>query len=144
MRGSAALCHGAASYHSAEERRVRILKENGFNAIRCSHNPPSSIMLDVCDRMGMLVIDEIFDCWTNGKMAVRCRKPRVQCIYNRCFGRPKRYAMQNCLCAEMVIASFKLKYLHDGENTLRIEVDASCQPASRWYTGAGPYISADI
>lgn len=60
---------GAASYHSAEERRVRILKENGFNAIRCSHNPPSSIMLDVCDRMGMLFIDEIFDCWTNGKMA---------------------------------------------------------------------------
>ena len=58
---------GAASYRSAEERRVRILKENGFNAIRCSHNPPSSIMLDVCDRMGMLVIDEIFDCWINGK-----------------------------------------------------------------------------
>ena len=58
---------GAASYRSAEERRVRILKENGFNAIRCSHNPPSSIMLDVCDRMGMLVIDEIFDCWTSSK-----------------------------------------------------------------------------
>lgn len=46
---------------------MRILKENGFNAIRCSHNPPSSIMLDVCDRMGMLVINEIFDCWKNGK-----------------------------------------------------------------------------
>ena len=58
---------GAASYRSAEERRVRILKENGFNAIRCAHNPPSSIMLDVCDRMGMLVIDEIFDCWNSGK-----------------------------------------------------------------------------
>lgn len=60
---------GAASYRSAEERRVRILKENGFNAIRCAHNPPSSVMLDVCDRMGMLVIDEIFDCWTSGKRA---------------------------------------------------------------------------
>lgn len=58
---------GAASYRSAEERRVRILKENGFNAIRCSHNPPSSVFLDVCDRMGMLVIDEIFDCWTTAK-----------------------------------------------------------------------------
>lgn len=58
---------GAASYRSAEERRVRILKENGFNAIRCSHNPPSSMLLDVCDRMGMLVIDEIFDCWTAAK-----------------------------------------------------------------------------
>ena len=58
---------GAASFRGAEERRVRILKESGFNAIRTSHNPPSSVMLDVCDRMGMLVIDEIFDCWTNGK-----------------------------------------------------------------------------
>ncbi|MCH5273773.1 MAG: DUF4982 domain-containing protein [Lachnospiraceae bacterium] len=58
---------GAASYRSAEERRVRILKENGFNAIRCSHNPPSGVLLDVCDRMGMLVIDEIFDCWTTAK-----------------------------------------------------------------------------
>ena len=58
---------GAASWRSAEERRVRILKENGFNAIRTAHNPPSSVMLDVCDRMGMLVIDEIFDCWRYGK-----------------------------------------------------------------------------
>ncbi len=58
---------GAASYRSAEERRVRILKENGFNAIRCAHNPPSSVLLDVCDKMGMLVIDEIFDCWVVGK-----------------------------------------------------------------------------
>ncbi len=60
---------GAASFVSAEERRVRILKENGFNAIRCAHNPPSSVMLDVCDKMGMLVIDEIFDCWKAGKCA---------------------------------------------------------------------------
>ena len=58
---------GAASYRSAEERRVRILKENGFNAIRCAHNPASSVLLDVCDRMGMLVIDEIFDCWAMNK-----------------------------------------------------------------------------
>lgn len=36
------------------------------------------------------------------------------------------------------------KYLHDGENTLRIEVDASCQPASRWYTGAEPYREVEL
>ena len=58
---------GAASWRAAEERRVRILKENGFNAIRTAHNPPSSVLLDVCDRMGMMVIDEIFDCWRFGK-----------------------------------------------------------------------------
>ena len=59
------LYDGAAS--AEIEIRVRILKENGFNAIRTAHNPPSSVMLDVCDRMGMLVIDEIFDCWRFGK-----------------------------------------------------------------------------
>ncbi len=58
---------GAASFRSAEERRVRILKENGFNAIRTAHNPPSAVLLDVCDRMGMLVIDELFDAWRIGK-----------------------------------------------------------------------------
>ncbi len=58
---------GAASFRSAEERRVRILKENGFNAIRTAHNPPSAVLLDVCDRMGMLVIDELFDAWRLGK-----------------------------------------------------------------------------
>ncbi len=58
---------GAASFRSSEERRVRILRENGFNAIRTSHNPPSTVLLDVCDRLGMLVIDEMFDAWRIGK-----------------------------------------------------------------------------
>lgn len=58
---------GAASYDDAEERRVRILKDAGFNAIRCAHNPPSVAFLDACDRLGMLVIDEAFDCWRLGK-----------------------------------------------------------------------------
>ncbi|MBR5366164.1 MAG: DUF4982 domain-containing protein [Clostridia bacterium] len=58
---------GAASTRAAEERRIRILKENGFNAIRTAHNPPSAVLLDVCDRLGMMVIDEIFDCWRVGK-----------------------------------------------------------------------------
>lgn len=58
---------GAASFYAAEERRIRILKENGFNAIRTSHNPPSTAFLEVCDRLGMLVIDEMFDAWLIGK-----------------------------------------------------------------------------
>lgn len=54
---------GSACIPRAEERRVEILKANGYNAIRTSHNPPSADFLDACDRLGMLVIDEAFDCW---------------------------------------------------------------------------------
>ena len=54
---------GSKSYDRAEERRVELLKASGFNAIRCSHNPPAPAFLDACDRLGMLVIDETFDMW---------------------------------------------------------------------------------
>jgi len=58
---------GAASIDRAEERKIEILKKYGFNAIRTSHNPPSPALLDACDRLGMVVIDEIFDMWENPK-----------------------------------------------------------------------------
>ena len=58
---------GAAAFDRAEERRVQILKEAGFNAVRASHNPPSPAFLDACDRLGMLVMNEAFDCWSRGK-----------------------------------------------------------------------------
>jgi beta-galactosidase len=58
---------GAVSISRAEERKIEILKGNGFNAVRFSHNPPSQNMLDACDRLGMLVIDEAFDIWERAK-----------------------------------------------------------------------------
>jgi beta-galactosidase len=58
---------GAASYDRAEERKVELMRAAGYNAIRCAHNPPAPAMLDACDRLGMLVIDETFDCWRTGK-----------------------------------------------------------------------------
>lgn len=58
---------GAKAYDGAEERKVALLKASGYNAIRCSHNPPSPAFLDACDRLGMLVIDEAFDTWQDGK-----------------------------------------------------------------------------
>jgi beta-galactosidase len=58
---------GAASIDRAEERKIEILKKAGFNAIRTSHNPPSPALLDACDRLGMVVVDEIFDMWERGK-----------------------------------------------------------------------------
>jgi len=49
------------------ERRLAALRALGVNAIRTAHNPPSPEFLDLCDRMGFLVLDELFDCWTMGK-----------------------------------------------------------------------------
>lgn len=61
---------GAAAIDRAEERKIELLKKAGFNAIRCSHNPPSPYLLDVCDRLGILVINEAFDMWEISKMAM--------------------------------------------------------------------------
>ena len=58
---------GAATIDRAEERRVELLKEAGFNAIRSAHNPLSKPILAACDRLGMLVMDETFDMWTQPK-----------------------------------------------------------------------------
>lgn len=58
---------GARAIDAAEIRKVALMKASGFNAIRCSHNSPAPAFLDACDSMGMLVIDEAFDCWNNGK-----------------------------------------------------------------------------
>ena len=58
---------GAATIQRAEERRVSILKEAGFNAIRSAHHPAGKALLSACDRLGMLVMDETFDMWTEQK-----------------------------------------------------------------------------
>ncbi|NCC42368.1 MAG: hypothetical protein EOM18_02030 [Clostridia bacterium] len=59
---------GACAYPKAEERKMRILKNAGYNTVRISHYPPSLELLKICDRMGMLVMDEAFDVWRMGKM----------------------------------------------------------------------------
>jgi beta-galactosidase len=58
---------GAAVNTRAIERQLQILKAMGCNAIRTSHNPPAPELLDLCDKMGFLVMDEAFDMWKKGK-----------------------------------------------------------------------------
>jgi beta-galactosidase len=58
---------GAAVPLRVWERRLETLKQLGVNAVRTAHNPPAPEFLDLCDRLGMLVMDEMFDCWTVGK-----------------------------------------------------------------------------
>ena len=58
---------GACSFPESEERRIRILKEAGFNAVRSSHNPAAKSMLEACDKLGMYVMDETWDMWYTKK-----------------------------------------------------------------------------
>jgi beta-galactosidase len=60
---------GACAFDRAEERKVEVLKAAGFNAIRTAHNPYSPAFLAACDRLGMMVMENSFDCWTKGKNA---------------------------------------------------------------------------
>ncbi len=54
---------GACCYPDAEERKIRLLQKAGYNAVRSAHNPCSKALLDACDRLGMLVMDEYVDMW---------------------------------------------------------------------------------
>jgi beta-galactosidase len=67
---------GAVALDAAEDRRVRLLKESGFNAIRSAHNPASRALLRACDRHGILVMDELADAW---------RRPKVLHDYSELF-----------------------------------------------------------
>ncbi len=58
---------GAAAIDRAEERKVELLKANGYNAVRCAHNQVSEHFLDACDKQGLLVIHETFDQWQEAK-----------------------------------------------------------------------------
>ena len=58
---------GSAINTRALERQIGLLKEMGCNAIRTSHNPPAPELLELCDKMGMVVMVEAFDCWWSGK-----------------------------------------------------------------------------
>ncbi len=60
---------GAVSLYEAEARKIKKLKEIGFNAIRTTHNPPSLALVEACDRIGMYIFDEAFDAWGMAKRA---------------------------------------------------------------------------
>ncbi|KAJ0330936.1 hypothetical protein COL922a_012242 [Colletotrichum nupharicola] len=81
---------GVAYNHRASVRQLEILQELGANAIRLSHNPPALELLDLTDKMGFLVINEIFDSWFEGKADLDfhlifedCREPDLRALIRR-------------------------------------------------------------
>lgn len=82
---------GAAVPIRVWERRFKVLKEIGCNSIRCSHNPQAEEFYDLCDRMGFLVIDEIYDKWTTmyyGKFYMNDRFDDITAMITRDFNHP--------------------------------------------------------
>lgn len=72
---------GTAAVDRAEVRKVELIKQQGFNAIRCSHNLPSVAFLNACDSIGLLVMDEVFDQW---------EKPKRKDDYSTFFSKEKQ------------------------------------------------------
>lgn len=86
---------GACAYDFAEQRKVRLLKEGGYNAIRSAHNPCSKAMLEACDEMGMLLVDEYVDVWYIHKTkhdyateVMKHYKEDLKCIVDRDYNHP--------------------------------------------------------
>lgn len=86
---------GARSYYEAEYRRVKKLKEAGFNAIRMAHHPAGRALLDACDRLGVLVMDECFDMWNKNKSSddyalhfAECWEQDVEAMVRKDFNHP--------------------------------------------------------
>lgn len=86
---------GAASFRESEFRRIQIMKEQGFNAVRVSHNPASTAMLEACDYYGMYVMDETFDMWYVQKTKYdygmdfhECWKSDVRAMIERDYNHP--------------------------------------------------------
>ncbi len=73
LRGGCIHCDhgilGAASHRKSEFRRIRLMKEAGFNAVRVAHNPSPAALLDACDKLGMYVMEETWDMWYTRKSA---------------------------------------------------------------------------
>ncbi len=63
---------GAAAYYDYEYRRIKRLKEAGFNAVRSAHNHASQALLTACDRLGVYVMDELSDAWNKAKKSYDC------------------------------------------------------------------------
>ena len=86
---------GAAEYAHAADRRIRKLKEAGFNAVRSSHYPMSRCLLEACDRQGMLVMEEFSDVWTSRKVdfdyganMTDWWEHDVECMVNKDYNHP--------------------------------------------------------
>jgi beta-galactosidase len=152
---------GSAAIERAEERRVEIMKANGFNAIRTSHNPPSEAFLNACDRLGMIVIDETFDMWERPKNPQdyhrhfrECWKKDVEAMILRDRNHPSilfwsigNEINERADTSGLRIASSMISYIRELDTT-RIFTNAVCEfwdyPGRPWETTAPAFELLDV
>lgn len=86
---------GTASFYAAEERRIKKLKQAGYNCIRSAHHPADRELLTACDRLGMLVMDEFSDVWTMSKVdydygmhMTECWEEDIERMVNKDYNHP--------------------------------------------------------
>ena len=128
---------GAACMDYTFERQLMILKEMGCNALRMSHNPPAPELLDCADRMGFLVIDEIFDEWKHGKKKAGYA-PQFEDWYARDIENwMKRDRNHPCVIAWSLGNEVVEQRREDGPEILRMLMDeASKYDTTRPFTAA--------
>ena len=144
---------GAAAYDESEYRRVKKLKEAGFNAIRSAHNPCSRAMLEACDRLGVYLMDETWDMWYQHKSkydyAGEWKENHIkdlQAMVNRDFNHPSviLYSIGNEVSEpakpEGVQAAKELvTYLHDADPNRAVTGGMNLMIISRSANGNGVY-----
>lgn len=144
---------GAAAYDESEYRRVKKLKEAGFNAIRSAHNPCSRAMLEACDRLGVYLMDETWDMWYQHKSkydyAGEWKENHIkdlQAMVNRDFNHPSviLYSIGNEVSEpakpEGVQAAKELvTYLHEADPNRAVTGGMNLMIISRSANGNGVY-----
>ena len=144
---------GAATYDESEWRRVRILKEAGFNAIRSAHNPTSRAMLEACDHYGMYMMDESFDMWYNRKNKYdygvdfeECWAIDTAAMVNRDYNHPCviMYSIGNEVAEPgeakgMEYGKKQIDLIHNLDSTRPVTCGLNLMVMSRYASGQGIY-----
>ncbi len=112
-------CLGAAVNRRAIERQLEILKAMGCNGIRTSHNPPAPELLDLCDQMGFIVMDEAFDMWKTGK------KQNMIIIWTGMNGIKKTWKTRYCgtgIIRLFLSGALGMKFRNNGRRTVAVTI----------------------
>lgn len=144
---------GAAAFDQSEERRVRIMKEAGFNALRSAHNPTSRAMLEACDKYGMYLMDETWDVWYSHKSKydyakdfMNTYRDDIRTMVERDFNHPSviLYSIGNEVSEPaqekgVKLAKEMVAYIHELDESRAVTAGINLMIVSRSAKGNGIY-----